>query len=273
MLQTNTWETDTHLIKCPIYKKLIDSVLIEKKSPLKKSFQLFCVKANYKQITDKEKITRQLQTEITEMLQKYANGFSYENIEDIDHSYEEIIQQRLFAGEATMREKFMLQKYHFKKKFSDGTSFVTFDEFDENYNGNCLEEAWNSQYLFFFNQIRQHLSKGDESIFYKIAKHNELENIFCFDIKKIKLTDEIKTQIFNEFKFKYISPASSTLKIIHEIYNTFFGVKIVVTNYDNNKHASYLIHPMWNIWLRFVTKYNKEQYIELPENGHDCDFD
>lgn len=273
MLQTNTWETDTHLLTCPIYKKLIHSVLIEKKSPLKKTFQLFCVKANYKQITDKEKINKQLQDEIIEMLQKHANGFSYENIEDIDFSYEEIIQQKLFAGEATMREKFMLQKYHFKNKFTEETSFVRFDEFGDYGDVNCLESAWNSQYLFFFDQIRTHLSKGQNSVFEKIKNHNGLESIFLFDIKKIKLSDDIKSQIFNEFKFKYINHSSSNLKIMHEIYNTFFGVKIISTGYDNNRNVTYSIDPIWNIWLQFVNKYNKEQYVEVIDNGHDCDFD
>jgi hypothetical protein len=274
MQQTNTWETDTHLLTCPIYKKLIHSVLIEKKSPLKKTFQLFCVKANYKQITDKEKINKQLQDEISEMLQKHANGFSYENIEDIDFSYEEIIQQKLFAGEATMREKFMLQKYHFKKKFVDEATLANFSEFGDYGDNNCLENAWNSQYLFFFNQIRNHLSKGSNCIFQKIKDHNELENIFTFDIKKVKLSDDIKSQIFNEFKFKYISQSSSNLKIIHEIYNTFFGVKIIQTTYtETSKAVNYSIDPTWNIWLQFVTKYNKEQYVEVSANGHDCDFD
>ena len=237
---------------------------------------MFCVKAHYKQVTDKEKNNKQLQTEITEMLQKHANGFSYLNIEDIDFSYEEIIQQRLFAGEATMREKFMPQKYHFKNKFVSDAEFATFDEFcDDDSDSSdlkCLEEAWNSQYLFF-NQIRNHLSKGSNSIFTKIQEHNGLANIFTFDIKKIKLTDEIKSQIFNEFKFKYISQSSSNLKILHEIYNTFFGVKSFRTQYDENKHANYVIDKTWNKWLQFVTKYNKEQFIEVTDNGHDCDFD
>jgi len=277
MQQTNTWETDTHLITCPIYKQLIHSVLIEKKSPLKKTFQLFCVKAHYKQVTDKEKINKQLQTEITEMLQKHANGFSYLNIEDIDFSYEEIIQQRLFAGEATMREKFMLQKYHFKNKFVSDAEFATFDELcdddSDSSNLRCLEVAWNLQYLFFFNQIRCYLSKGQNSVFEKIKNHNGLESIFLFDIKKIKLTDEIRSQIFSEFKFKYITPSSSNLKIIHEIYNTFFGMKIIKTAYDDNRNVNYSISKSWNKWLQFVTKYNKEQFVEIDDNGHDCDFD
>ena len=46
----------------------------------------------------------------------------------------------------------MLQKYHFKKKFVDEASSVRFDDFNVDFNigQNCLENAWNSQYLFFF---------------------------------------------------------------------------------------------------------------------------
>lgn len=275
MQQTNTWETDTHLISCPIYKKLINSILIEKKSPLKKTFQLFCVKAHYKQITDKEKITEQLQKEISQMLSVYGNGFNYLNIPDIDFSYEEIIQQRLFAGEATMIEKFMLQKYHFQKKFTDDAKFSTFSEFgNEDDNFCCLEYAWNNQYLFFFNQMRRYLEQGKISVFNKIKELNSLESIFTFDPKKLKLNDDIKAKIFSEFKFKYLNQSSSNLKIIHEIYNTFFGVKIIKTNYtETSKAVNYSIEPMWDIWLKFVTKYNKEQFVEVNDNGHDCDFD
>ena len=137
----------------------------------------------------------------------------------------------------------------------------------------CLEVAWNLQYLFFFNQIRCYLSKGQNSVFEKIKNHNGLESIFLFDIKKIKLTDEIRSQIFSEFKFKYITPSSSNLKIIHEIYNTFFGMKIIKTAYDDNRNVNYSISKSWNKWLQFVTKYNKEQFVEIDDNGHDCDFD
>lgn len=268
MQQTNSWETDTHVINCPVYKNMINSILVEKKSPLKKTFQLFCVKANYKQTTDKEKIAAQLQKEISEMLAKHANGFSYNNIDDIDFGYEEFIQQKLFAGEATMREKFMLQKYHFKKKFNDDAAFAILKD-----DVKCLEHAWNEQYIFFFDQIRRHLASGSLSIFEKIKEHNNLSGIFTFDIKKIKLSADIKVQIFNEFKFKYISSSSSSLKILNEVYNTFFGVKIITTSYDANKHVNYAIDPLWNDWLEFVTEYNKEKFVEIPDNDHECDFD
>lgn len=276
MMQNNTWETDTHIITCQIYKKMTETILVEKKSPLKKTFQLFCVKANYRQVTDNEKIAKQLQAEINTMLAEYANGFSYEGIDDIDWSYEEILKQKLFAGEASMREKFMMQKFHFKNKFTDDAKFETMKNFGDDYgDDNCLEVAWNSQYNFFFEQLRRFLALGKDSIFEKIREHNGLENIFTFDIKKIKMTDEIKAQIFAEFKFKYVNPSSSVNKIVCEIYNTYFGVKIVSTSYVTGSNVcNYSINYSWKHWLQFVETYNREKFVEIPlDNGHDCDFD
>jgi hypothetical protein len=271
MMQTNTWENDTHKITCPIYKQVIDSILIEKMSPMKKTFQLFCVKANYKQVTDKELISSQLQSEIVAMLEKHQNGFTYLNIPDIDFSFEEVIQQRLFAGEATMIEKFMLQKYHFKNKFIPDAETLCFDDSEEL----VLESAWNNQYGFFFDQIRRYQACGADCIFEKIKVHNKLEGIFCFDLKKLKLTPEMKQQIFSEFKFKFIGCNSTDCKILHEVYNTFFGVKIVKSEYDETGHkgVNYTVDPKWNTWLQFVLDYNKVKFVELPECEHECDFD
>lgn len=265
MNQINTWETDTHIMNCSIYEKMTRDILIEKKTPLRKTFQLFCNKAHYSQVTDKNKINEQLQKEITDMLINYGNGFSYLGIPDIDFSYEEIIQEKLFAGEATMIEKFMLQKYFFKKKFINDANFVTMD--DET---NALEFAWNEQYIFFFNQIRRDLANKN-SIFKKIQSFNQQKQIFFDDIKKIKLNDDLLQHIFLEFKFKYVSKSSGTKLLLKEIYNSFFG-NIIKTTYDSNKNVNYTIDPYANFWYDFVTKYNAEQFIET-DKGIDCDFD
>jgi len=271
MIQQNTWETDTHELTCPIYNKLIYTILVEKKSPIKKTFQLFCVKAKYKQVTDTKKLIKQLQEERANLLQKYEMGYNYIGIEDIDFSYELILQSKLFAGEATMREKFMLQKYHFKNKFLEESHNISFNE-----NGpSCLEEAWNSQYLFFFDQIRKHLSKGKDSIFYKIKNLNNFDKFFNFDVKKAKLNDDIKSQIFREFKFKYITNTSSTTKIICDIYNTFFGVKIISVWYNDNSNAPiYTTSDFFDIWLDFVQKYNREPFLDVDDNdtSYGCDI-
>jgi hypothetical protein len=45
----NTWIDDFQKINCPMYTNLFNNILIEKKAPLKRAFQLFCVKAHYRQ--------------------------------------------------------------------------------------------------------------------------------------------------------------------------------------------------------------------------------
>ena len=48
MMQNNIWEDDTKSVMadCPIYRSLYDTILTEKKSPLRKTFAFFCNKAH-----------------------------------------------------------------------------------------------------------------------------------------------------------------------------------------------------------------------------------
>lgn len=287
MTQTNTWEDDCAAINCPIYSNMLKRILNEKKSPIKKTFQLFCSKANYKQTTDIKKIDEQLQKETNNMLEKYANGFAYLGIEDIDFSQAEFIQHKLFSGEATMVEKFMLQKYFFKAKFVEEAQNARFEGI---YNSsslegeaNVLEMAWNDQYIFFFESIRRY-SNNLNNVFTKIKNHNNFIELFPTDkeFNKIKISEEIMKQIFTDFKFKYMTPSSSKKIIMKEIYNSYFGVKIICTEYDANKHTSFFTNEdsLLNKYITFVQKYNKIQLIpqELePEfdadYNNECDFD
>lgn len=214
MLQTNTWEDDTKTMDCPIYSSVIDGVLVEKKAPLRKSFQLFCDKAHYRQQTDKRQLEKVLKDEIDKLLEHELTAV-YENIEDIDYKQEERITAKLFSGEATMLEKYQIQKYHFKSRF--------------NYmEGDCekhLETAWNDRECFFFEQIGRTLVNPD-SLFNVIKREWNLPNLFGMP-KKPKFSEEVLDRIFTEFKFKFLTKKSSHGLIAKEIYNTFFGVKIV----------------------------------------------
>ena len=246
----NSWEDDSDKIKCPIYTQLIESILIEKKSPLRKTFQLFCVKARYKQTTDLKKLDEMLQLEITNMLLNHQNGFSYEGIDDIDHIQAEILQNNLFSGDANMIDKFMLQKYHFKNKFSEPVE-------EKQLYKDALEEAWNNQYIFFFDQCIKMLNDSNH-VFNKIRILNNLNECIIGDkIEKMILNDEIMEQIFKEFKFKYIGKASSKKLIFKEIYNTYFGCRVVDSEYDKQKNVTFKIDLRRNDWFKFVKEHRK----------------
>lgn len=227
MIQPNTWLNDCEKINCPIYTSLYKSILVEKKAPLKRSFQLFCVKAHYKQEVDKIEIDEAISKEFKTLLEQQQVGFSYSNIEDIDYDCAEVLQQKCVWQEATMYEKIQLRKYYFNKQFTEETT-------EEQ-----LAQIWDSNSLFFFERMNIILN-DDHHIFRKIQDFNQLPTCFPIDIKKTKLNDNILDDIFNNFSFRTITKNSDTKKILKEIYNTYFSKNIIKTE-TINKHASYII--------------------------------
>lgn len=257
MILQNAWEDDCFAMNCPIYSKVIKGVLIEKCSPIKKTFQLFCSKAHYKQVVDKVQIEKQLMIETMELVEKYKLGSAYIGIEDITYIEEEKIQQRLFSGEATMREKYQISKYHFKNQFEFGTD------------NDKLEEAWNNQYLFFFKQLKK-----------MILTSNSIANILkewgSFILpKKPKLSQELNDQIFKEFTFKFLTPKSNPMLILKEIFNSYFGLFIIQSKQDDSRNVTFFFNEDIDInyWYNFVKtqSYDKGQWVDI-EDFEECDF-
>lgn len=233
MNQNNTWLNDCEKMNCPIYTKLYDEILIEKKAPLKRSFQLFCVKAHYKQTTDDFKINEKVEEELMKLLENQNVGMSYASIPEIDwwgHAHD--IEEKCFAQEATMEDKYTLNKYYFKKSFL------------ETADPDMLAQIWDDKFAFFFKRLGTVLT-NENNLFNDIATFNKFNKLFPTDVKKAKLSDEIKARIFKEFSFKYITASSSTVKIIKEIYNTFFAKNVISTYYDNtdNQNVIYNVEP------------------------------
>lgn len=234
MNQNNTWLNDCDTINCNIYTKMYNDILIEKKAPLKRSFQLFCVKAHYKQTTDDYKINEIVEKELVELLRNQNLGMSYSAIFDIDKSQAEYIEEKCFSQEATMLEKYALNKFYFQKSFLDTAE------------QDILAHIWDDKFSFFFKRLSVILlNKGDgvykENLFNEIAKFNNFTRLFPTDVKKVKLNDELKQRIFKEFSFKFITASSSTTKIIKEIYNTYFGKNIITSFYGEDRHVGYNI--------------------------------
>lgn len=230
MNQVNTWLDDCAKINCPIYTSLYKHILFEKKAPLKRSFQLFCVKAHYKQVVDSSKISEQIQKQITDLLVEHQLGMDYASIEDIQQVEAERLQQLCMAQEATMLDKMILQKYFYKKNFTD-----------EGQTDDIIEDAWNNNFLFFFEQLKS-VFLNTNNIFHKIMILNKQQSIFPIEIKKCKLNADILEQIFTEFSFKFITKTSSSHKILKEIYNVYFGKQIIkLEYYENSKDVNYSI--------------------------------
>ena len=255
MTKPSAYEDDCQQIGCPIYKKMYDDILTEKKSPSKRTLQLFCSKAHYKNETSKDIedfIDKSIQKEITEDLDKYDFGYTYDNINDIDSTDAEKYNLKCFRQEATRYEKMMLKKYYFKREFMMGA--------DEK----IVEELWNDNFFFFIKSIQNMKIEGKDNIFYKIAEFNQQKPFKYDDVKKIKLNDEILDQIFTNFKFTTINRTTSIKSSIPHILKTIFKIKygknIIETIYpkseeNNKKHTKYIMDDIYQEMYDFCDNY------------------
>lgn len=231
MTQSNTWLNDCEKINCPLYNQLFNSILVERKAPLRRSFQLFCVKAHYKQVVDDFKISLQVEKELKHLLMNQQIGILYCKIPDIGDT--EIIESKCIAQQATMLEKYMLKKYYFKKSFTN----LELDDIE-----NTLSDIWDNDYVFLFKRFGEILRNKD-SLFNLIASENDLKHLFPINVKKTKLSNEVKQLIFKQFSFKYITAESTSQKILKEIYNTYFNKHVIKTEYDhsNSQNVNYWV--------------------------------
>jgi len=228
---------DTEKIQCHIYTSLYNSIMIERMCPLRRSFQLFCTKAHYKQDTDTQKFDEILKQQVHDKLLDEELQFRFHSIEPIDSHLAEMMKQKVFNQEATMYEKIQLTKYYYTQSIDE--------EYREH---NNVANLWNDGLLNFVKQVGKVLL-DEQSVFHKIAKLNKW-NLFPHEevfrgsngnrTPKIKLDNEILEQIFNEFKFRTITRASKPAKIIQSIYNLYFKTKIICSVHDSmNSHTIY----------------------------------
>lgn len=263
MRQTNTWEVDTKDMNCPIYTGMTESILVEKKSPIKRTFQLFCVKAHYAQQVDATKLSAEIEKEVREMSLKYDMGYKYTDIPDIDYMEANELQQKMFDSSATMMDKISLQKYFYKEKFIEGSEKEMYEDPYADEPVSVLEYGWDNAYGFMFTQMERLMSKPD-NVFAQIQASNALTSMFPTNMKKVKLSPEILTQVFAEFKFKYVTKDSAATKLCLEVYNSFFGTSIIDAFPDQNKHVVYSCNTVkWDFFMAFVNSHSKRN----PENN------
>ena len=235
MRETTTWKIDTHVINCPIYTSLIDSVIVELKSPVRETFQLFCTHANYKMISDDSLLEDTVNKEIDSILKEAMAGYSYTAIENIDSNTASILNQKFMEQKATMLEKIQLQKFFFRMQFIHDATFeeiITKDGETEN----MILYCWEQRDLFLFKRFKTILN-DENNIFNKIKAFNGLDSIFTEDIKKLKLNFEIVAEIFEQFEFKYLTPKSAHITIIKAVYNTYFNQEMIVTKQQKSKNC------------------------------------
>ena len=205
---------------CPIYKKLVSDILIEKQAPLISSFNLLASKAHYKICSDDKTISIELTKQMNKLL-KNTNNISY-NFDSLpNYNYEDVktVEKKIYALNATLEEKLAITKYYFRLKFID------------NVDEQLLALAWDNRYVFFMDKLLE-LKQNEDNIFKKIESFNKWNSIFPTEeqLNKNKFSEEIKDQIFNEYHFtKLTREKSSSNVIIKNIYNAFFNKNVIMS--------------------------------------------
>jgi hypothetical protein len=225
----NSWHNDKAAMECRIYNKLYDDCMIEFKSPQKTTFHYFCEKAGYTQENEeKDKLEKDIEKSYKKLFEKYNFSYDYSKIENIGFKQIDELQNKVFTKTATMEEKLSLKKYFFNLNFRRDAD----REF--------LAEIWDAQQLPVFEKMTK--LRNEDHFFHQIRKLNEWDTIFPpeeFEFDKIKINDSIKNDIFENMNFKWIGKQTATTKLMKEVYNEFWGMTLIKSKLDENKHAIY----------------------------------
>jgi hypothetical protein len=249
------FKNDSNLVgNCPIYNQLVNNILIEKKSPLKTTFNYFCNLAGYKIKYSKELINKDIDATIKALFDDVDLGYTYNTIKNINSEELDILEQKVYSMEATLDDKIAIKKYYYKKQFSINAPLTD------------IQSGWDERYLFFFKRVKELIIEPN-NIYNKIKIFNNWDSILPSDIQinKAKLNNELIEQIFNEYYFKDLTKKSYHNNIIKNIYNNFFGKHIVKSFYDNQKHCKLYIddttRDMYELGSTYLKVYIKPASI------------
>ena len=226
----NSFVNDDHLVNnCPIYKCIVENILIEKQAPLKQSFNYLCHKAHYNILASPDKVNAELDNYFKSLFEDCNLYYGYSNIPDINSNQLQLLESKLCLQTATTEDKACIKKFYYKKEF-------------EKINETELEYGWNERFNFFFERLKD-LIHNEDNIFQKVAEYNSWDGIFPSDelFNKVKLSDELIDRIFKEYHFKDLKKSSTSKAIVKHIYNTFFKKTVVKSKTKDKKNYTLTI--------------------------------
>jgi len=227
------FENDTsQLGGCEIYKSLLKDILIEKYSPLRETFNMFCSKAHYKMDMSKELLNKKLDNDIKKLFEDTDMGYSYASIKNITEDQIELYENKIYTASSTLEDRMIIKKYYYKRSFAY-----------ECRNSVEMEEGWDKTYLFFFTKVK--IIKLDNSIcsdniFEKIRLSNNWESIFPTDkqMTEFKLSVDIRKIIFEDkFIFRDCHNKTSDKVLIKNIYNAYFQKNIIKSKEESTRNG------------------------------------
>jgi hypothetical protein len=263
----NNYINDNYLVEnCSIYTSLVKNILYERRAPLKDAFFYFCKMAGYSISCNIAMLDKKTKQEINDMFVGDDVIYGFDNIPlETNSTIIDQIQQKIFASEATLEEILILYKFFFVKKFKN--------VLDDNEKLN-LAFSWNRRYqcvleslesLTFDNPISNTINK--------LSKLNNWNNVIPEDddeLNDIKLTDELKKEIIDNFHLNGVKIEKASNKILFKnADNTFFKKEVIKTKPvgDNKKHYEYFIDDnirmMFEFGLRCLKAYHEELKPDL----------
>ena len=237
----NCYVDDTKEMNNPIYSVLYNDSLIEDKSPRRKTFEIFCSKAGYKMKKKDMRINKEICAEMDKLFDSVDVGFSYETIDDIDCGCAEIIENKTMSQTATMYDKLCLQKYYFKRQYSDNADNET------------MSIAWNEKFVGFLEKLKA-VMRDDSHLFKKIQIENKWDSVFPSEgkMKPVKISKELIDEIFTNYKFRTLTASSSKNQIYREIINTDFNKLVITTKHDGKNIEWYVADEILENLERFT---------------------
>lgn len=268
MIQNAIWEDDTETVMqgCPVYKQLYRDILIEQKSPIRKTFSLLCNKAHYRQHPEKKNQLRDELTQTIDTLQRKHNiDIDFTRIENITDDYAEHIRQRLIMNDATTLEKMRLKKYQFLQNFEEEAFDDIYINDDECVRTPFVEYMWKNNLITFVDKVYENHDRPS-SVFKSIQTAFKWRTIIPDKVDyTLKLTDTIKSQFFKEFNYKNCNMTSKMPHLLTITYNGYFGNEIIEAKYcPVSKKTSYIVaYDKWTALLSFCIKNRRKNIAPI----------
>jgi len=246
MVNSQVYVDDRLQMQCPIYDGIYNLSINEDKSPKRKSFEYFCTKAGYKMLKTSAEINGEICQEVSKLFGESQCIITYDTLYDLvgQKYWINEIEESIMNHTATLMDKLSLKKYYFANKFLDTA------------NQKDIAYLWDQEMTDLFNKLTYlKTESGLKSVFWKIAKENDWEYVLPIATlekkhSKLKISESIMNQIFQEFKFRSITKLSSKMLIYKHILNDFTNTQIIQSTYNKEtKHTTFQI------------KFNMEEFM------------
>lgn len=230
-----------------IFNQLVEDVAIEKMAPIRETLMMFANKTGYKIIDVNETIKK----DIIKIDVPADVKIDFNDIIDVNSSQVNLIENKKLNGTISTAERLQVKKYFFKKLFTSDVSTKQLSLFWDNCNFSLKVDKL-----------------AGNPIFESIKNYNKWSSVMPSDeqLNKVKLSDEIKTEIFINYKFKYLDATSTDKKIIYNLFRSEFGQVVNCYTIDKKNYLykiSKKARTLYNSLAGCLASYNSKKSSSL----------